>query len=306
MIQTPDALAIARRQRTGLLIMVLAASSYGLVAIFAKLAYAEGSTTGQALTWRFVLASVLLYSGLRLRRVTLGVNRSQLLRLIGLGALGYFGQALMFFLALQFIPASMAALLLNVAPVLVAVLAWFLWRAPLTRVKLTALALAVLGGGLVVGTPASEPDPRGVIFAGLCALLYAGYLLTANQAIGPLPRQTATIYIMGSATLSFALYAQLTGGIWPATTLGGWAAYLAMGLASVIAMIAFFAGLELLGPSRAAIVGTLEPVVTVAAAALILREAISLPQIVGGAFIVGAVVVLNLGSQTPAPDPGPA
>ena len=79
-----------------------------------------------------------------------------------------------------------------------------------------------------------------------------------------------------------------------------------MGLATAIAMIAFFAGLERLGPTRAAIVGTLEPVVTVATAALILREAISLPQIVGGAFIVGAVVVINLGSQTPAPDPGPA
>ena len=174
MIQTPDALAIARRQRTGLLIMVLAASSYGLVAIFAKLAYAEGSTTGQALTWRFVLASVLLYSGLRLRRVTLGVNRSQLLRLIGLGALGYFGQALMFFLALQSIPASMAALLLNVAPVLVAVLAWFLWTSPLSPVKMTALALAFLGRGLVVGKSPIEPDPRAVIFDGLCALLYVG------------------------------------------------------------------------------------------------------------------------------------
>lgn len=283
----------AERPRTGLLLGVTAAAAYGVVAIFAKLAFAAGATTGQALTWRFFFATLLLWPVLRLSGTQLTVTRPQLWRLIGLGAIGYFGQALAFFLALQFIPASLAALLLSGVPVLVAVLAYAIWRDLLTRTKLTALALSVIGGALIVGIPNGDADPRGIALAGLCAVAYAAYLLIGNTVIGTIPRPAATIHIMASATAAFAVYAAFTGGIWPDAAPGAWAAFLAMALATSIAMIAFFAGLERLGPTRAAIVGTLEPVVTVVAAAVVLAETVAPVQLIGGGLIIAAVIVLQ-------------
>jgi drug/metabolite transporter (DMT)-like permease len=61
----------------------------------------------------------------------------------------------------------------------------------------------------------------------------------------------------------------------------------------------FFAGLSRIGPSRAAIVSTLEPAVTVALAAVILQENITLEQLAGGALILAAVIVLQVRRTEP-------
>ncbi|MCO8649757.1 DMT family transporter, partial [Burkholderia multivorans] len=79
---------------------------------------------------------------------------------------------------------------------------------------------------------------------------------------------------------------------WPATA-GGWAAMLAIALVSTVAaMLAFFAGLERLGAARTSMLSTLEPVVTVALAALLFGEALSPLQWAGGVAILAAVLAL--------------
>ncbi len=85
----------------------------------------------------------------------------------------------------------------------------------------------------------------------------------------------------------------------PRTPLG-WAAVLAVALVStVIAIVTFFAGMERVGPVKASTLSTFEPVVTVILAAVVLREAISFTQMLGGALILMAVIVLvrNPGSK---------
>lgn len=285
------------RYQTGLLLATVASVAYGLVAIFAKLAYEAGATTGQTLTWRFISATALLILVLGIRGTRLTVTGGQLVRLFGLGAVGYFGQALTYFLALRFMPASLTALLLSLTPIVVAVMAWVIWRDPWTSAKLGALGLSITGGVLIIGSPASALDWRGVALAACCALLYATYLLIGNHFIGSVSRPVATIYIMGSATLAFIVYAAFTGGVWPIVDLDGWVAFFAMGLCTTVAMLGFFAGLQRLGPTPAAIVGTLEPAVTVVAAALILGELIGPLQVVGGVAVLGAVLILNLGAS---------
>ena len=76
---------------------------------------------------------------------------------------------------------------------------------------------------------------------------------------------------------------------WPATA-GGWASMLAIALVSTVAaMLAFFA--ERLGAARTSMLSTLEPVVTVALAALF-GEALSPLQWAGGVAILAAVLAL--------------
>src|SRR5207245_3404907 len=60
--------------------------------------------------------------------------------------------------------------------------------------------------------------------------------------------------------------------------------------------LCFITGIRLLGAPRAAILATLEPVVGVGLAALLLREEPAVLQIVGGLLIIGAGVLLQLRS----------
>ena len=64
------------------------------------------------------------------------------------------------------------------------------------------------------------------------------------------------------------------------------------GISTVIAMIAFFAGLKRVGPAVASIASTLEPVVTVVLAWIILGESLSAIQIAGGALVLGSAAWL--------------
>ena len=63
-------------------------------------------------------------------------------------------------------------------------------------------------------------------------------------------------------------------------------------LSTVAAITLYFAGLERIGPTRASTLSTLEPLVTVMLAAIVLGERIAPMQIAGGALILAAVVLL--------------
>ncbi len=58
-------------------------------------------------------------------------------------------------------------------------------------------------------------------------------------------------------------------------------------------MSLFFAGLSRVGPTSASILATVEPVVTVVLAFLVFGETLGPAQLVGGALVLSAVVVLN-------------
>jgi drug/metabolite transporter (DMT)-like permease len=78
----------------------------------------------------------------------------------------------------------------------------------------------------------------------------------------------------------------------PATNTG-WATIAAIVLiATVLPVVAFLAGLERIGPTNAAMLSTLEPVVTVLLAALLLNETLQPLTLLGGGLILIAVLLL--------------
>jgi drug/metabolite transporter (DMT)-like permease len=69
----------------------------------------------------------------------------------------------------------------------------------------------------------------------------------------------------------------------------------------VLAILTFFAGLQRLGAAQASMLSTLEPVVTVLLAALLLGEHIGAAQAVGGGLILAGVLWLTRRGSAPAP-----
>jgi drug/metabolite transporter (DMT)-like permease len=77
-----------------------------------------------------------------------------------------------------------------------------------------------------------------------------------------------------------------------------WMAIIALALFStVLPSVFFLMGLMRLGPVRTAIVSTVEPFLTAILGALVLRQAITMNILTGGAMIVAAVVVLQFRRQ---------
>ena len=87
------------------------------------------------------------------------------------------------------------------------------------------------------------------------------------------------------------------------TTTASWSAAIAIALLStVIAIFAFLAGLDYLSASEASTLSTLEPVISVLLAALILGEKLSALQWLGGMGILIAALLIALAPVIPAPE----
>lgn len=274
----------------GVLLIAVSAASFGAMAIFARQAYDGGADVTAVLFLRFSLAAPLMAVLLRFRGLRWPRGRT-LAGLCAMGAVGYVGQSLSYFTALTMASASLVALLLYLYPAIVTVLSTVVLGARLTPGKAAAVAIAMIGTALTIG-PDLSGRPLGIALGAAAALIYSVYILAGSRLTdraGALPSSTV---IITAAAVVYAVVVLVQRPAFPATG-GSWAAVTAMAVVStVVAITTFFAGMARLGPADASTLSTLEPVVTVVLAAVVLDERISPVQLTGGALILAAVVLL--------------
>jgi drug/metabolite transporter (DMT)-like permease len=287
----------AAYKATGIAFVVASAAAFGAMAILARIAYASGVDTSTLLALRFAIAAAAMLALAFARRTPRPIG-STLAALVLLGALGYGGQAFSFFTALTLAPAGVVALLLYLHPALVALLSAALLHERLTTLKRVALAVALAGTVLTVapalGVPAdTQPGvAAGIAFAVAAAVFYSLYIIAGAWLGRRVSALSMSTVVIASAAAVFVTAAILRGPQWPQTT-AGWLAVVAIALVSTVGAITlYFAGLARVGPTRAATLSTIEPVVTVTLAALVLGEAIAPAQLAGGVLILAAVALI--------------
>ena len=274
----------------GVFLILISGISFGAAAIFARFAYEAGTNPITLLFLRFGIASVCMIFMMLIRRLPL--PRGEILfGLVLMGALGYVGQSFCYFTALTLISAGLVALLLYLYPAILTLLAIIILKEPISRIKILALVLALIGTILTIG-PIGGGRPLGIILALGGAFIYSIYILVGSKITRPGTATQSSTVIITSAAVVFAGIIAVRGASFP-TTFFGWSAASALALIStVLAIVTFLAGLERVGPINAATLSTVEPVVTVILAALILRETLTLLRIVGGLMIILAVIIL--------------
>ncbi|MBI3287711.1 MAG: EamA family transporter [Chloroflexi bacterium] len=280
-------------QLLGQALILLAAAGFGSLAIFAKYAYAEGFGVAWLLALRFLVAAGVSW----LVAFRQGIPpRYPLITLIGLLALGvlYVGNASLFFLALERIPASWASLLFYTYPALVTMVAVLRLRESLSTTRWIALVAAMLGTALVVSARGEvRLSEVGVAMALGAALVFSLYVILGGQWMAGLRADIASAWVMSASAAVFLLISLIGGQVTLTVSPRAWALVVGMAvIGTAMPIQAFLAGLKRIGASRAAVVSTFEPVVTVALAATLLGETLAPTQALGGALILSAVFLL--------------
>ncbi len=283
----------------GLLLCVLSAACFAALGVFGKLAYDADVSVLTLLTVRFAMAAAgfglltLVVPGARVR-----MDRRLVLVAFGLGSVGYAAQAGLFFAALEHVDVSLLSLLLYTYPAFVTVAAILLGRDRVTPRRMAALTAASAGVALVLlGAGGGTADAIGVTMGVGAALTYTAYILVADSVIQDVPPIAFSAVIAASAFCTFAVISLASGG----ADLGfeaagwGWLACIAV-VSTIVAVLAFFAGLRRVGPSNASIISTVEPPLTVLLALLVFGERLGAVQLLGGALVLSAVLVLQAGS----------
>lgn len=274
-------------------------AAFGAMAVFGKLSYDEGATVGTLLVVRFGLAAALFWLLLAARGgvgEVRALSRRDLGLALALGAAGYALQAGGYFAALERIDASLLALILYTYPAMVAGAALALGRERLDGRKIAALLLASSGLVLVLaGAGAGALDPLGAALGLGAAMIYTTYILVSERVVARVRPQVLSAIVCTGAAASLLAGTTLLGEFRPGdlTSAGwGWLGCLAV-ISTVGAVSLFFAGLDRVGPTAASILSTIEPVVTVVLAFLVFGELLGAVQLVGGALVLTAVIVLN-------------
>jgi drug/metabolite transporter (DMT)-like permease len=266
--------------------------SYG-VTIVANRALAQRGFGPQAtLSIRFGISALALFALLAVLRRPLVPEPGERLRPLLLGAIGYALESSLFYAALQRGTAAAVALLFYVYPAIVTVTELSVGKVRATPRLLGALGLSGAGTALIVVTGGEVAiSTAGVVFALTAALSFAVYLMVSGRAVVRTDPMVNGAWVAAGASLSLTTQGLVTGGL-RAPGADTWL-MLVNGLATAAAFSLLFAALARLGASRTAVVMTLEALSGVVLAALLLGEVIGPEQLVGGAAILAATILIS-------------
>lgn len=308
-----DVRAAPRADIVGAGLVALAAACFGTLGPLSRFAGDAGVEALTLVTWRAAIGAVVVTTFIVLAWWLRGLRPTSLRALPArdlrfMVAAAFANMILNFaaFVAFGRITIAMTLLVFYLYPAGVAVVSTLFFGERIGRWGWTALALSLVGMALVVAGAGSlgEIDPLGIGLAFLAGLAQVFYVLAARHGFAHVPAPQAAVLTMAGASTLYVVVLAI-GGVIGITSLADLGQPLASNgaivpvvLAGVIGAgvptLAFVTGIRRLGPSQAAILATLEPVIGVGLAAWLLNERPAPIQVVGGALILAAAVGLQL------------
>ena len=292
-------------------LIVLAALCFGTLGPITRFADEAGVGSLALVAWRAGIgatATLVLLTGLT---VATGrrpqdprdiPSRQRWFLLAGAGANLVLNLAM--FVAFVRIEIGLSLLLFYLFPALVAAASVLWFGERLDAVRWAALGLSMIGLALTLAGAGSlgDLDPIGIGLSLMAAFAQAFYVLAARHGFPDVRPVEAAATTMGLAAIGYVGIAVVTGQVAalsaPLASTDAFVAVLLAGLVgAAVPTLCFITGIRLLGAPRAAILATLEPVVGVALAAWLLGEQPAPVQLVGGALILVAAVLLQVGGR---------
>ena len=295
--------------RLSLFILVLGAGLVALSPIFVRLS--ELGPTATAFHRAFLALPILflwLTAGNSASRER-DADRKELTRkdfwLLGLAGLFFAGDLATWHWSITLTSVANATLFANSAPIFVTLGAWFLFRERVTPLFLLALAAALIGTMIVVGS-SFQIDRAHMLGDGVgvvTGMFWAAYQLTVKHLRKRL--SAATIMTWSSLVTAAALLplAIVSGEELVAPTLYGWGILLALAwLSHAGGQGAIAQALAHLPAGFSSLVILLEPVVAAFLAWIILAEPLGPLQAAGGAVVLASIVVARRATKTAGDD----
>ena len=276
---------------TGVLLIFLSAFGFGLMPIFALYAYRGGANVSTLLFLRFAIAALCFFAYLLSHQPCIRVRRREMIGLFFMGAVLYTLQSTFYFSAVRHIPASLAALILYLYPVIVTFLSVMVDKESWSWKMVAPAVLSLIGIAVVLGAPLDRLDGFGVLLAFGAALVYSIYILMGRRILAQVSPVVTSAFISAFAALSFLIYGGVMHSLVFELPMQTWLVIAGVILFStILAMATFFAGMNIIGPTRASILSTIEPVITIGFSALLLGEKLSWGQGAGALLVIAGTV----------------
>lgn len=280
------------------LFILIAGTCWGLIGLFNRQLLAVGLTPRDIVLLRNMGGLLLLtLVFLVMDRSIFKINPRHLPYFVGTGIVSVVVFTLMYFSCQQYCSLAVAAILLYTAPTFVVLMSAILWKEPVTKQKLLALAVAFLGCAAVSGifSGGLSVTPLGFLLGLGSGFFYAMYSIFGRYALAHYQPMTVTYY-----TFVFAGFGALfvTQPLQAVSTVfsDGRLILLTIGLVAISTVIPFIfytKGLSQVESGKASILASIEPVVAALAGVIAFGEPMTAAVALGLGCILVSVYILR-------------
>lgn len=289
----------------GVFLVGLGATSYGMLATFVKLAYADKGVTGlpftpaEVISAQFILGilAILFINAFQKSKKGNDVVKASATNIKQLMLAGTSTglTSIFYYLAVKYIPVSIGIVLLMQTVWMGVVLEMILEKKLPSKTKVIAVIIVLIGTLLATNILQNnvEIDWRGIVLGLLAAASFTTTMFTANRVAIEISSAQRSLYmLLGGAVivLFFALATQHTSFNYD--IFFKWGIILAL-FGTVIPPMLMNVGFPLTGIGLGSIVSALELPVSVMMAFFILNENVITLQWIGIILIILAIIIMN-------------
>lgn len=274
----------------GFLYGIVASSTFGLLPLFTLPVMGEGLTTFSILSYRMLLASILVAVLMLIGRVSFATNLKELRWFAVLGFL-YYGSAALLFQAYGGMASGLATTLHFMYPVSVTVIMALVYKQRPSVVTICAIILSLIGVALLCLRESSTgvSSLLSVFLVLLSGVCYAVYLVLVStvRRINQQNSQKLTFYVLMFSGAFFMLSTLQGGGlqIIPSASAGINLLLMAT-LPTLLSNLALVRSVKNIGSTLTSVLGAMEPLTAIIVGILVFDESLR------GLMIVGIILIL--------------
>ena len=277
---------------------------FSTIEVASKLMQIGGGIAGHYPFWlaalRFIITGLVLFFPAALQLRGKAFTRRDAAALAGLGLLGVTLMSSLYHLSITFLPANVAALVFSCNPVFVVLFAPLVLPEKITMRKLGAVTLCLTGIFVLARDRVSGVSPTGLLLMLTAIIIFALYTVLFKKMTpryGALPITAFAGLVGGLCILPLALGVEG----FPLATYGtaDWlgVAYLAL-IGTALGYFLFIYGISHVEAGIGSMIFFLKPFLAALFAWVVLNEALPLPMLIGGAFILGGMITALGRSRT--------
>jgi len=291
--------------------LVAAILGWGSAAVLTRALLSSGVSTFTVVPMRFGVALVILLLVSRFWKRFRGLDPRHWVRGFILGGVALALPNTLFTMGLEDLPVSLGGLLVALIPAATVGAAHFLVAGERFNPRsIPGLVVALIGTGVLVGVGGGAIEGVGNLGRGVGVSLIAvglaglGGALTRRFALEVGGDGLVIPQFAGATALCLAAMPFLNTTPLPSIELSEWALLIGLGaLATAVPFSAFLIAAQVNSAARLGVAGYVVPVIAVILAVIFLGETLTVAIVVGAAFIIGGVVLIERSSRH-VPVPG--
>lgn len=278
----------------GIMYAILSSVAFGLMPIFAKYAYINGSNPTSVLIFRFLFAAIILFIYLKIKKINIKIGKNKFLLLFLIGLLGYSITTQTLFTSYSYLGVGLATALHFIYPVIVCLFGFIVLKEKMSKTKLLSLLLSGIGVYTLVAFENKTLSTIGLSLAIFSGVTYGLTVAALGlKSLKELDNRIVTMYLSFGGFVGMLLYGMVTNNIIWGMNINVFTSYIGLAVVSTIcSIILLLKAIEIIGTGSSSILGTFEPIVSIILGIILFNETLSIGLLLGTILIIISTIML--------------